>query len=123
MAERRRGSSGRATASKTTANKRTARKPAASRSNGSTGLSASQAVSKAREALSELTGRPVEGVLGIDRENGKWVATVQVVELARIPNTTDVLGDYETVLDANGDVVSYHRKRRYHRGQVDGSQP
>jgi hypothetical protein len=93
------------------------------RANEQNGLSASDAVSRAREALSELVGRPVEGVLGIDRDQDNWIATVQVVELARIPNTTDVLGDYETVLDAKGDVVSYHRKRRYHRGQVDGGQP
>ena len=42
--------------------------------------------------------------------------------MARIPNTTDVLGDYETVLDNKGDVLRYHRTRRYHRGQVDGGQ-
>jgi hypothetical protein len=91
-------------------------------SNRKNGLSASDAVARAREALSELIGRPVEGVLGIDRDQGNWVATVQVVEMARIPNTTDVLGEYETVLDGKGDVVRYHRKRRYHRGQIDGNQ-
>ena len=85
------------------------------------GLSAAEAVSRARETLSELLGRRVESVLGIDRDHGNWVATVQVVELSRIPNTTDVLGDYETVLDNKGDVVRYHRTRRYHRGQIDGS--
>jgi Gas vesicle synthesis protein GvpO len=84
------------------------------------GLSAAEAVSRAREALSELLGRRVESVLGIDRDHGNWVATVQVVELSRIPNTTDVLGDYETVLDSRGDVLRYHRTRRYHRGQIDG---
>jgi hypothetical protein len=79
-------------------------------------------VARARAALSELLGRPVEAVLGIDREQGNWIATVQVVELARIPNTTDVLGEYDAVLDNKGEIVRFHRTRRYQRGQIDGSQ-
>src|SRR5204862_4648081 len=39
------------------------------------GLSAAEAVSRARETLSELLGRRVESVLGIDRDHGNWVAT------------------------------------------------
>ena len=89
-------------------------------SNGRGGLSAAEAVTRARESLTELLGRPVESVLGIDRESANWITTVQVLELARIPNTTDVLGEYEAVLDRRGELVSYKRTRRYHRGQVDG---
>ena len=89
-------------------------------SGGRNGLSASDVVVRARAALSELLGMPVEGVLGVDRDHGNWVATVQAVELARIPNTTDVLGEYEAVLDKDGELVRYHRTRRYTRGQVDG---
>jgi hypothetical protein len=79
-------------------------------------------VARARKGLSELIGRPVEAVLGIDRDDGDWVVTVQVVELSRIPNTTDVLGEYETALDEQGEIVRYRRRRRYHRGQVDGGE-
>jgi hypothetical protein len=89
---------------------------------GRNGLSAADAVSRARGTLAALLGLPVEGVLGIDRDGANWVATVQVLELARIPNTTDVLGEYETVLDGHGEVIRYHRTRRYHRGQVEGSE-
>jgi hypothetical protein len=86
---------------------------------GRNGFGAADAVARARESLAQLLGRPVEAVLGIDRDGGGWVATVQVVELQRIPSTTDVLGEYETVLDRHGEMVRYHRTRRYHRGQVD----
>ena len=125
MAERRsRAGTGRAKAgSRTTSRSRSSSSGSRATASKNDSLSASDVVARAREALSELIGRPVERVLGIDRDKGNWVATVQVVELARIPNTTDVLGDYETVLDAKGDVLSYQRKRRYHRGQVDGSEP
>jgi hypothetical protein len=61
-------------------------------------------------------------MLGVSRENGNWVVTAQVLELARIPNTTDVLADYEAVLDRDCEVVSYKRTRRYHRGAVDSGQ-
>ena len=33
--------------------------------------------------------------------------TVEVVELERIPNTTDVLGVYEVTVDKNGDLTGY----------------
>ena len=82
-------------------------------------MSAIDAVRSAREHLSELLGRPVEGVLGVDRDHGNWVVTAQVVELERIPNTMDVLGEYEAVLDKDGEVVTYRRTQRYRRGQVD----
>jgi hypothetical protein len=45
--------------------------------------------------------------------------TVQVVELSRIPNSTDVLGSYAVTLDKEGELVGYRRNRRYHRNQAD----
>jgi hypothetical protein len=84
------------------------------------GLSTLDAVERARERLAVLLGRPVESVLGVDRDHGNWVVTAQVVELARVPNTTDVLGEYEAILDRRGEVVSYRRTHRYNRGHIDG---
>ena len=85
-------------------------------------MSAVEAVQQARAHLATLLGRPVEAVSGVDRDHGNWIITAQVVELARIPNTTDVLGDYEAILDKKGEVLRYRRTRRYHRGQTDGGQ-
>ena len=96
--------------------------PSRTRSSSRDSLSALEAAEQAREHLAALLGRPVEAVSGVDRDHGNWIVTVQVVELARIPNTTDVLGDYEAILDKNGEVVRYRRTRRYHRGQTDGGQ-
>jgi hypothetical protein len=80
------------------------------------------AASRARAQLSGLLGRPVESVLGVDRDHGNWVVTAQVVELERVPNTTDVLGEYEAILDKRGEVLRYRRTRRYHRAHVDNGQ-
>jgi len=78
-----------------------------------------EAVLQAREQVSELTGRPVESVLGMERDDDGWLITVQMVELARIPSSTDVLGDYAVRVDDDGEVIGYRRTRRYHRGQAD----
>ncbi|MDQ3850448.1 MAG: gas vesicle protein [Actinomycetota bacterium] len=82
-------------------------------------ISGREAIQHAREQLEEMMGRPVEAVLGMEREADGWMVTVQVVELQRIPNSTDVLGSYAVNVDGDGDVVGYHRTRRYYRSQAD----
>jgi Gas vesicle synthesis protein GvpO len=83
------------------------------------GLSGRAAVREAREQLGELIGRPVEQVLAMERDEDGWQVTVQVVELERIPNSTDVLGCYRVDVDGEGEVVGYRRLRRYNRSQAD----
>lgn len=83
-------------------------------------LSAREAVQRVREDFPALLGRPVESVLGVQPDEDKgWEVTVQVVELARIPNTTDVLGAYQVNLDRDGELAGYKRRRRYTRNQAD----
>ena len=82
-------------------------------------LSGREAIERVRQDLPELIGRSIEGVLSLEGDDGGWKVTVQVVELARIPNTTDVLGAYEITLDRDGELVGYRRIRRFHRGQAD----
>ena len=82
-------------------------------------LSGREAIRHAREQLEEMMGRPVEAVLGMTRDEDGWTVTVQVVELQRIPSSTDVLGSYDVNVDSDGDVVGYRRTRRYHRSQAD----
>ncbi len=83
-------------------------------------LTAKEAIQSVRRDLPSLLGRPVESVLGVmkDEDDG-WRVTVQVIELERIPRTTDVLGAYEVNLDDDGELVGYRRRRRYTRGQAD----
>jgi hypothetical protein len=76
---------------------------------------------RARRQLAEVTGRPPEAVLGVERDgdNGGWKVAVESLELQRVPNTTDLLACYVLKLDEDGDLVEYHRARRYLRGQPD----
>ncbi len=72
--------------------------------------------------LAQLTGRQPETVLGLRKEDDGWQLLVEVVELTRVPNSTDVLGCYAVSLDKDGQVVGYERRRRYQRGQTGGDE-
>lgn len=76
----------------------------------------------ARRQLGELTGRQPESVLGLHKDDDGWKVTVEVVELSRVPNSTDLLGCYVVALDGQGELVGYERVRRYQRGQVGGDE-
>ena len=83
-------------------------------------LSGREAIEQVRRELPALLGHPVDAVLGLEAADGKgWNITVQVVELARIPHSTDVLGAYEVTLDNRGEIQGYKRRRRYYRNQAD----
>jgi hypothetical protein len=89
-------------------------------SNGRRRLSGRDAVTTVRRELPELLGRPIASVLGFERnEDDGWHVTVEVVELSRIPSTTDILGAYAVTVDRDGELVGYRRTRRYHRNQAD----
>jgi hypothetical protein len=73
----------------------------------------------ARRQVAELTGRPPEAVLGVERDDGGWKVEVETLELERVPNSTDLLACYILKIDDDGDVVEYRRGRRYMRGQAN----
>ena len=83
-------------------------------------LSGREVIQRVRGELPGLLGHPVDAVMGLEPDDSKgWNVTVQVVELSRIPHSTDVLGAYEVTLDGQGEIQSYKRRRRYYRNQAD----
>ena len=73
----------------------------------------------ALDELSALVGCPAEGVSGIRKNESGWIVTVEVMELGRVPETTDVMATYDVHVDQDGDVMEYQRLRRYLRAQVE----
>jgi hypothetical protein len=71
--------------------------------------------------IGDLVGCPAEGVTGVRKADDQWVVTVEVLEVGRVPETTDVMASYEVQIDPNGDVVGYQRLRRYLRADVERS--
>jgi len=80
---------------------------------------ASKVAAEAKNELAALTGKDAEGVTGLERTDDGWLVRVEVVELRRIPDTTDVLALYEVHTDSHGGLESYERVRRYVRGVPD----
>ena len=83
------------------------------------GRSPHELAREAVEQLEELIGRPVESVLGLERDDDGWGISLEVLELSRIPNTTDILGRYEVRLDGDGQLVEAQRTRRYSRSSLE----
>ena len=71
------------------------------------------------DELGQLLGREAESVSGFERENGHWKVNLEVVELRRIPDSSDVLASYELTLDDEGHVARMTRTRRYQRAEVE----
>ncbi|TDD09384.1 gas vesicle protein [Nonomuraea deserti] len=82
-------------------------------------LSAGGAGAAGLRHIVELTGRESEGITLVKPEGDGWVVGVEVVEDRRIPSSGDVLALYQAELDADGELRSYRRLRRYRRGSGD----
>ena len=91
---------------------------AASNSNGK--LSAIELGRAAMRTVQELTGYVPEAVTALEWDGEFWEITVDALELSRIPNTTDVLGEYTVRLDEDGTLRGYRRERRFQRSQAEG---
>jgi hypothetical protein len=81
-------------------------------------LSASELGQAALTTVADLTGYKPEAVTALEWDGEHWRVTVDVLELARIPNTTDVLGCYAVQLDEQGTLHGYRRIRRFQRSQA-----
>jgi hypothetical protein len=93
------------------------RESGAARRNGPIG-SAGAAGRRAAAEVAGLTGRHPESVTSIEPCDGGWQVGVEVVETRRIPDSADILATYEVQLGPDGELVSYHRRQRYARGQL-----
>jgi hypothetical protein len=90
-------------------------------SNGSAGTDGErmEVLDQARRYAEQLTGHPVESFSSLAKDDRGWRIGIEVVELSRVPSTTDVLGSYELVLSDDGDFVDFHRGHRYSRNSTD----
>jgi hypothetical protein len=83
-------------------------------------VAAASAARRAAELVATLSGRRPESVISIERTDGGWRVGVEVVEVARIPDSADILAVYDVRLDGDDGLISYRRLHRYARGYGDG---
>ena len=72
---------------------------------------------KAKSELAAVTGLKPVSVIQTFKDDQGWHVRVEMLEMSRIPPATDVLGDYEVVLDADGAMLRFERKRTRLRGE------
>ena len=83
-------------------------------------MPAADLAAAAKESIEALTGFRAEAVSALQWDGESWLVTVDVCELERVPNTTDVLATYVMQLDEQGGLLGYKRTQRYVRGQTEG---
>ncbi|QTE02073.1 gas vesicle protein [Streptomyces cyanogenus] len=74
---------------------------------------------QARGQLAELTGLAPESVSSFEETEDGWSLEVEVLELARVPDTMSLMASYQVELDPEGQLTGYRRVRRYERGRAD----
>ncbi|MFI5673887.1 gas vesicle protein GvpO [Streptomyces cellulosae] len=77
----------------------------------------------ARTQLGELTGMSAENVSSFEQTEDGWTLEVEVLELARVPDTMSLMASYQVDLDSDGQLTGYRRVRRYERGRADSHRP
>ena len=78
-----------------------------------------QVLRHARTQLAELTGMAPESVSSFEQTEDGWTLEVEVLEMARVPDTMSLLASYQVELDPDGELTGYRRVRRYERGRAD----
>jgi hypothetical protein len=85
-------------------------------------MTAGEAAKAALREIAQLTAKEPEGVTGVERTEDGWTVGIELVEDQRIPSSADILATYEATIDAEGELVSYRRVRRYARGRADAEE-
>ena len=83
-----------------------------------TTMDAAEIATRAKTGLSRITGLAADHVSAVRNDADGWHVTVDLIELKRIPASTDVLAAYQAVFAPTGSLLSYRRTRRYFRDQM-----
>ncbi|GGZ69318.1 gas vesicle protein [Streptomyces bluensis] len=85
----------------------------------SQGVSPVDVLRHARTQFAELTGMAPESVTSFEQNDEGWTLEIEVLELARVPDTMSLIASYQIELDPDGELTGYRRVRRYERGRAD----
>ena len=72
---------------------------------------------RAKSQLAEVTGLKPVTVTGTFKDEQGWHIALDMLEMSRIPTATDLLGDYDVLVDEDGNMMKFERKRTRLRGE------
>ena len=81
-------------------------------------MTPTEVAQRAKEQITSLTGLELETVSSLASGEDGWTVILKMVELKRIPESSDVLGTFEATVDQVGNVTAYRRTRRYLRADA-----
>ena len=75
-------------------------------------------VTKTTKLMAEVTElEPVE-VTGVARDEKGWRLQIEMLEYTKIPPSGDVIAEYEVLVDADGELLSFQRLRSRLRSET-----
>lgn len=80
-----------------------------------------EAIIRAKEQLQSLLNLEVSNVISASKREDGWQVTIELIERKAVPDTQDLLGVYEVLLNDKGDMTSYDRKRMRRRMDLEES--
>ncbi len=72
-----------------------------------------------KDTAEGVVGHPLDGITSINRDDDNWRVAVEVIERKGVPDTQDILGRYEMMLDDDLTVDSYERTHRFRRDDME----
>ncbi|MBI2848802.1 MAG: gas vesicle protein [Chloroflexi bacterium] len=72
---------------------------------------------RAKQQLAAVTGLKPVTVSATFRDEEGWHVSLDMLEMRRIPDSSDVLGEYEVLLDEDGNMLKFERRRTRLRGE------
>ncbi|MFH1141629.1 MAG: gas vesicle protein GvpO [Chloroflexota bacterium] len=81
-----------------------------------------EALQEAKSRLTECTGLKCTGVVRALKTSEGWQVNCELLEMSRIPPSTDVLGMYEVSLGPEGDITTFEKKGMRLRGEPSREQ-
>ena len=70
-----------------------------------------EVINAAKDQLQSILTLDVANVVAASKTDDGWNVKIELVERKAIPDTQDLLGTYDVILDDEGNIVSYERKR------------
>ena len=81
-------------------------------------MNAQEVITKARGHMVTMGKKSNDGVTSMSKKDDGWTVCMEVLERKGIPDTMDILGLYECVLNNEGDLLSLERKKLRKRGDT-----
>lgn len=82
-------------------------------------LSLGELVNQAREELVKLTGLELSSTVRTVKQDGNWKVSVELVEKRSLPDGMDILATYDVLMDEDGNILEFGRRRLRKRIDTD----